>query len=90
MHEHTDLDKMLIESLHDELEDIIKYDRMYRDACEHHDYETAEMLRNIANDEYTHAKGLWHKLSDKGVYDPHVHTDIEDKWHTVKEIFNLE
>jgi rubrerythrin len=86
----TDLDKMLIDSLEDELEDIIKYDLMYNKACEHHDYEAAEMLRNIANDEYTHAKALWHELSRKGLYDPQVHTDIEGKWHTVKKIFNLE
>ena len=91
MLEHTtDMERELIDSLRDELDDIIKYNRLYKEACDHHDYELADMLEDISADEYTHATELWRHLSDNGIYDPHKHIDIEEKWHTVKQIFNIE
>jgi rubrerythrin len=83
-----ELVKKLTEMLEDELDGIIEYDCMYNSMMELGLIDEAEIVEDIANEEYTHAEAMWYMLKKHGV-DLSQHR-INEHWQKVKEIFDLE
>lgn len=73
--------------LKEELEGILKYGEMHKHACENGMLTEADMLEDIARDEYTHACAIKSMLEKNGVDLSH-HTEYQALWHKVDEAFD--
>lgn len=78
----------LTEELEDELEGIKEYEDVYNSLVAEGLYAEADVIEDIAGDEYKHAQALWDMLKKHGVDLSH-HEKIQKSWECVKKIFNI-
>ena len=80
--------KELTEQLEEELEGIKEYEELYNSLEALGLHAEADVIEDIAGDEYTHACDLWDMLKKHGVDLSH-HEKIQKSWECVKKIFNI-
>jgi bacterioferritin (cytochrome b1) len=78
----------LMASLKEEFADVEKYADIYQALKERGHYDEADVIEEIARDEFTHAEALYDILEDWG-YDLSQNPEITNMWHKVKEIFHI-
>lgn len=80
--------KHLTEELDEELEGIKDYEDVYNSLKDMGLHAEADVIEDIAGDEYKHACALWDMLKKHGVDLSH-HEKIQKDWECVKRIFNI-
>lgn len=80
--------KHLTEELEEELEGIKEYEDVYNSLVAMGLYAEADVIEDIAGDEYNHACALWDMLMKHGADLSH-HEKIQKDWECVKKIFNI-
>ena len=88
MHNKEELLNNLTEELEEELEGIINYEDVYNSLMANGLDAEADVIEDIAGDEYKHACALWDMLKKHGV-DLSGHERITEGWERVKKIFNI-
>lgn len=88
--EHTVYEEKLLSAYEEEMDDILKYDRIYQMSKEEGKFADAMNIESIAEDEYTHANCLRKMLIDKGVLVPEKHHELEQKWHEARKAMGIE
>ena len=85
-----ELKRHLLNKVKEELEDIISYDQMYKEALSDGNRRLARIINRIAEDEYEHAEYLCAYLKDHGAYTTEEHNAMAELWKSVDRIFNDE
>ncbi len=78
----------LIEELEEELEGIKEYENVYNSLVALGLYAEADVIEDIAGDEYKHACALRDMLMEHGADLSH-HEKIQKGWECVKAIFDI-
>ena len=85
-HTKADMLHMLAERLEEELEDVVTYGELYKHLIAHEMYDEADLVEEIARDEYSHATALCEHLKDIGEYP--TDEKYHKLWHEAKMYFD--
>lgn len=88
LYNKDELIKHLTDELEEELEGIIKYEDVYYSLKALGLDTEADVIEDIAGDEYEHACHLWDMLKKHGADLSH-HEKIQTDWESVKKIFKI-
>ena len=88
MYTKEEILKNLTEELADELKGIKNYEDVYNSLKAIGLDAEADVIEDIAGDEYEHACALWDMLKKHGA-DLSGHETIAKDWECVKKIFNI-
>lgn len=78
----AELTMKLFDQFQEETEDVYEYEMLSKEAMKHNMPHLAKGLKEIAEEEYTHAKFLAKVLGDEADQPPHAAT-IWHKWHAM-------
>lgn len=81
----TDMLDMLVEKLEEELEDVVAYGELYKHFVAHEMYDEAELVEDIAREEYSHAEAICTLLKNEEHY-PHSEK-LSHLWYQAKTYF---
>ena len=88
MYTKEEIIENLTEELADELEGIKNYEDVYNSLIANGLDAEADVIEDIAGDEYKHACALWDMLKKHGA-DLSSHPTIHNDWECVKKIFDI-
>jgi rubrerythrin len=84
---HDDLIKRLVVRLKEELTDVETYNELYEYLESHHMYEEADVIEEIARDEFSHADAICDMLKELG-YD-FSEPGLEMMWQRAYHAFHM-
>jgi rubrerythrin len=88
LHNREELIKCLVARLKEELMDVETYNTLFESLTDHRLYEDADVIEDIARDEFSHAQAIAEILEEHG-HDLSDDQELHALWHKAKHAFRV-